>query len=188
MIKIFKSLKKINHLKAYSLLEVLVTLLIVNIILLMVSQILVISLRLSVQAQERSFAREELTNIINLIKADIRNADNLMNDCTNSNSCTLMKTSAEIMWHLCDANNDGVDDQICKDNITSGNTEYISNEKLIIDPNTFSFLEVSSGGAGGNIRDRISILITISADHRNEDLEITNLYRQVIISTRNFYI
>lgn len=177
-------LQKIKDLKkAYSLLEVLITLVIVNIILLMVSNILVLSLKISIQAHERSKAREELTNIVNLIRRDIRNA-NSVTQIENESELKLNAQVQNLIWKPCE----GSPDQICKYITTVGNPNlietYRSHQRLKI--TDLSFIEQESDLYGGYVNYQISILMTIQADHTIESYNIHNLYRQVLISTRNY--
>lgn len=163
----------------YSLLEMLVTLLIVNVIILMVSQVLVISLKISIQSHERSFAREELTNLTNLIRRDIRNSNGIKK-CSDT-TCIMIKDVEQITWRICDN-----PDSICKIvTDTSGNETivYETDPKLII---TGIIFEEITSGATGTIDTQKSILLTVKARHSYETVNIDNLYRQVIVSTRNY--
>jgi prepilin-type N-terminal cleavage/methylation domain-containing protein len=182
---ILKQIKKRleSRKKAFSLLEVLVTLVIVNIILLMVSQILVISLKLSIQAHERSKAREDLTTIVNMIRRDVRNA-NSVKQIDPANELSINAQVQNITWKLCGDEATRICRHIFNTKTNLEEVTFQSNARLNI--SDISFIDQSSDAFGGDIHHQLSILFTIQAEHSVESYNIKNLYRQVLISTRNF--
>lgn len=177
---IFK-ISKLNG--GYSLLEVLITLFITGILIVMLSNIMLISIRTSLKIQERSFIREEVAKIERLIKKDIRNANSLQDDCMDStlNRCTINHGTEVYRWERCNIDN------ICRyvraQNSNDFTLNFQSNEKANIKTINFDL-------SGFNSQDDINpaLIVTIVADHSNTQLEITNIYRQFIVSPRNYYL
>ncbi len=170
-----------NRRAGYSLLEVLVTLLIVNIVVLMLSNIMVISIKSSIKIGERSFTREELTTISNKIKKDIRNTGTVEDDCLltgGSDTCTLNQDVEIVRWSKCS-------DSICRYTLDPNDGQYKvtfqSSPKIVID--TLSFQEQPTEATN-----TVSLLVTITANHSNPNLDLNNLYRQFIITTRNISV
>ena len=167
--------------------EVLVTLLVVNILILMLSNILVITLRISLEINERSAAREEMSDTLNRMKRDIRNANIISEDClglSGGGTCSVEKSGESVIWDTITA--DGVTQIRRRSDTGSGyQTNFITGDKLNY---TTLLFQDTGGGAftGPSGASKASILITMTADHTQENIEITNLYRQVVISTRNY--
>jgi len=175
---------------AYSLVEMLVTLIVVNIIIVMMANILVTSFKISILAQERSMAREELTNTVNLIRRDLRNASIIVElidsggDDTSIYKGISLHTDLEyIKWVTCGDDNTQICRYIIGADGTSETPNYISTPKLKI--TKFEITDMQDAGLSGNDR-QATISLLITADHSREELNIKNLYRQVNISTRNF--
>lgn len=184
-----QNLKQSKTKKAYSLLEVIVSLAIVSVAIVTLINFLVISLRLNVISLARSVIREELNSISTLVSRDIRNADLVLN-CGNtselavSSECSFVSRGNIFRWQMC-VESDLVD-RICKYQLNADlepiSTEFasISNAKI----NDFSF---SRGFTGIENNSSINIILLISADHINDTLNINNLFRETSVSTRNYY-
>lgn len=182
-------LKQSKQKKAYSLLEVIVSLAIVSFAIVTLINFLIISLRLNVVSLSRSVIREELNNIGTLLTRDIRNAD-LILDCGNTASqsisaeCSYISKGTIYTWQMC--SDPSLQNRICKYRLDADSnpvsTEFtsVSNAKI----NQFSF---SRGFTGIENNSSINIIILISADHVNETLNIRNLYRETSVSTRNYF-
>lgn len=187
-----------KHNRGYSILEMVITLLIANVIILMLSNILVISLKLSAKTQQQSNAREEITNIANQIKRDIRNANKILTTAeakivfpslTGENcqggTCVLSAAGKVITWQM-RGGNCGVASTPCNriyryEGTTTQNTTFTSADNI-------NFTEFKFENAGDEIvsRDQASFLVTIKGDHIDKQLDIPQLFRQVAISTRNY--
>jgi type II secretory pathway pseudopilin PulG len=174
------SVKKNQRKKAYSLLEVTVSLGVVAVATVIMINFLVLSLRISLITLGRSFVREEISNISLVISRDIRNASSII-DCgtMSSNTCTFEQTSGVYRWYLCDTT------RVCKDKVVGGVGQNIYKSSSSISINYFNFV---TGYAQNNNNERITIIMTISASHTNESLDVDNVIRQTTISTRNYEV
>ncbi len=199
-IKKYCKKKQIN--KGYSLVEVLITLIVVNIILLMLSNIIVSALQVSIKVKERSRLREELSTIVNLVQKDFRNASKIndeeltvseecsgttpCNKCIDSTICNVTVATNRVEWKLCMNDRTGELNSVCREKTDSSNTttlEFKSDPSLVIE--AFSFR--SMGKVSIN-RDQVSVLFTIRGKHVVDDLEISNMFRQAVLSTSNYRI
>lgn len=72
-----KILKNFFNQKGFSLVEILVTLGIFGIIMAIVTNIILINLKVARRVMARSYAREETSFMLDILKKDIRNADNV---------------------------------------------------------------------------------------------------------------
>lgn len=175
--------------KGYSIMEMLVTLLVVNILILMLSNILILSLRISLEINARSTAREEMTNITGLIKRDIRNANSVSPSCLNgSSNCIVEKGFETVQWSVCPSL-DGSFQQICKfelnpQTLSQSGIKFRSSNTM--DYQTLVFQNASVNTGGSNNSPQATILITLTGSHTSENVDIKDLYRQVIVSTLNF--
>lgn len=168
--------------KAFTLMETIVTMVIYAVILFMITNIILLNARLSLQLKMRSRIRNELSQITFLIKRDIRNASFISSEEPSSNcngsSCSISYSDTSLNWSY-----DSNDKQIIKTKIESGNptTEYISGEYLSIDSVTFSMISDPDSQSG-----RATLILTIKAQGKNPEWKITNQVVQEIISTRNY--
>ncbi len=172
--------KKFKTKKGYSLVEIIVSLAIIGIILTILFNTLITTLRISFKTFARSFTREELSQVTTFVARDIRNSDSL-NDCgsiAGSENCRLYIDGEIVDWSLC------LSTRICKsvsqDGITFTNT-YVSSPSVAISKVEFS----STFGVSDNPT-RENILITIVGGHATQSLGISNIIRQQTVSTRNY--
>lgn len=179
MIYISSKLKQISNKKAYSLLEVVVSLAIIAVMMVMLTNILIISLSVAAKTAARSNVREETSNILANIKRDVRNAE-LINSCSGENDQAVcegvLAVSGKFTWKLCD-NEDGTKG-VCKfdasGNIIEKSPEYLTIDKLLFDVGF------------DKTRDKRTILVTIVSSYKGGDLNIKNIVQQTSISTRNY--
>jgi prepilin-type N-terminal cleavage/methylation domain-containing protein len=168
-----------NQQKGYSLLEVLITLVIVAILIVMLSNIMIMGIKSSLKIQARSQVREEISKIEKLIKQDLRNSANLGSDCTQEESCTIHKDSQVYKWYLCEGN------RICRDTLDPNTNTFVpqfkSSSKIEIDQ--FSVQQISTA----TTPNASTMAITIIGGHSVESLDISNIYRQFIISPRTYH-
>ncbi len=159
--------------KAFSLVEMLVSLGIISIIMVIFFNAMLISLNVTVRNNIRSNIREELSTVASLITKDIRASDRLdSNECRDS-SCTMIVAAEEVTWSKCG-------DQICRED-SGGVVTYRTDSDINITNFTFDQAFVDETTALKN-----NVIITIVGSHVNESLEINNLIRQVSTSTRNY--
>lgn len=180
---------KTKKLKAYSLLELLISLAIIAVATTVMINFLVISVRITVRSLARSFVREEISSSVLLIARDIRNSDRVINiDCptTGSTTCEIRLTlNGEIYrWSKCA---DATTNRVCKDkyNNSTGNFDnvYTSSQNVNID-----YMSIDYGYSLVNNNAEINILVTLQASHARPALEISNVIRQSSASTRNYTI
>jgi type II secretory pathway pseudopilin PulG len=163
--------------KAYSLIEVVISLGILGIIMTMLFSVLILSLQITFKILARSVVREEVSNITSLIARDIRNADDIT-DCgiVTGSRCELILNGQKYEWIQCG-------DRICK-NILNG-TSY---ENVITSPANIIFnkLTFESGFSTEDNSTRRNILVSTIASHKNESFNIKNVFKQISVSTRNY--
>ncbi len=180
--------KKNKKLKAFSLLEVIVSLSIMGISTVLMMNFLVISLRVSSISIARSFVREELSNLNTLISKDMR-ASELppLCDFEVENECILTIDSKKIKWSLCDDDNN----RVCKYELNTVTSAYVNkfktSDSILINYFRFDrgFSELNSP-TSGQISNN-SIVLTISAGF-NSNIGVDNVIRQSSFSLRNYTV
>jgi type II secretory pathway pseudopilin PulG len=169
-----------KHLKkGFSLVETVVTIMIYAVMLFMITNVVLLNSRLSMQLQMRSRIRAELEQIATQIKRDIRNAD-LMGEC-NANKCRFSIAGNEYSWNYVSSSG-----RINKTkNVgTSGSIEFESSPILKV--NAINFTQIVD--PTDSLRQRATIIITLDVEGANPIWKINNQIVQEIVSTRNFQI
>lgn len=165
--------------KAYSLAEVIISLAIIGVILTILFNALIIAIQVTNKSLSRSVVREEISEATTLISRDIRNADIILNcgDTVASQSCDMVLNGVRVSWSVC-----GV--SVCRNEMgANGSSTLTYQSSEILSISTFNFergISTLTDPRKGNI------LFTIVGSHSNERLNITNIVRQVTISTRNY--
>ncbi len=172
--KIFR--KKI---KAYSLLEILITLAIVTIIMVMLTNVLFLTLDIARKSFARSFVREEQNNLVTKIEKDIRNA-RFVESCEGEGETAMCEVYLHDMFIWTTCQREGKDPYVCKKD-KNGNIIEGMSEAIRLDQ--FSFEEGLSDSPA-----KKSILLTLVVSHKDSKYEINNQVRQIAISTRNYGI
>ncbi|MBL8014841.1 MAG: prepilin-type N-terminal cleavage/methylation domain-containing protein [Candidatus Doudnabacteria bacterium] len=170
-------------LEAFSLMEMVVTMAIIAIIMVMLSNVLINSIVISQRSIARSFIREEVATVLDLIAIDIRKATTI-GACDGSllaANCDFVIGTA-YSWEMCDDPGGSTVKVICKRD-AQGNILYSTSPSLQID--TFRFEQ--GYGLVGSARER-NVLVTIVGSHVNTKLSIRNVVSQVAISSRNYYL
>lgn len=183
--------------KAYTIIELLVSMSIFSMILVIFSQVLFSSLRIANDNLLRANFRESITEVFDLIKRDVRNADNIT-ECTGT-SCTfsLVKT---YRWAKCD-------DSICKYEKIYNPNGTLLREDLLKKTDTrfyvksldFDILSTASSQANSTYKDT-TLIVTIQAtalkteEQRaiarsggDSSQDVSFDVRQIVISTRNLF-
>ncbi|MCA9379035.1 type II secretion system protein [Candidatus Dojkabacteria bacterium] len=182
MMRSTQRLTKKRYLPAFSLVEMVVTMAIVAIVMVMLSNVLITSINISHRSIARSFVREEIADIIEKISDDVRSATEVIN-CQGemlAANCQLLIAGEVVRWSGCTG--EGGDPAICKYD-SGGQPVYLSPGPLQID--TFSF---DQGFDAGTSTVRRNVLITLVASHTNPSFNVTNLVGQTSVSTRNYYL
>lgn len=188
ILQLDKKEKKLK--KGFSLLEIIISLAIMGFAITVMFSFLILSMRVSVISLSRSFIREELSNITTLISRDIRNSDFVLNCGTQSfpASCEFIQEGTRYIWQRCDSTgttnaNASLNTRACKVRLegTTRTVLYLSPQSLVVD--TFSF-SLGYVGAANDVKTNIIFLIT--ASHSNSSYNISNVLRQISVSTRNF--
>lgn len=172
-----------RKLSAFSILELTVTLGIVGIIMVMLSNILITSISISQKSLARSFAREEVSQIVDAIASDIKGANEIKEcsgDIAAGVNCRFI-SDAEYLWTTCPGTNPG-DMRICKFD-SAGNQIYASSPSL-----NFYVFNIERGFESGDSEARRNILITLAASDIRTGLGINNIVRQTSVSTRNYLL
>lgn len=168
--------------KGYSIVEILVSLAILAIVITMLFNVLIVGLQGSLKIIARSFVREELSAITSLITKDIRNSDRVIScgDSLPQNSCEFFKNNIRYSWSVC------TDDElrICKYDLSdvANPVKVFENSQNV----NVTLLEFAQGIAAGTVQESRNILITIVASHNNSYVNVTNVFRQTSVSTRNY--
>lgn len=168
--------RRFKQKKAYSLVEVVVSLGIIGIIMTMLFSVLILSLQITFKILARSVVREEVANITGLISRDVRNADHLGACGGGTDSCEVIQGGNRYFWYKCG-------ERICKDKVDSGVTTnvFTSTENL-----RFSHFIFDSGFSDPNNKSRQNIIITIVGEHTNPSFNVKNVIKQTSVSTRNY--
>lgn len=172
--------------KGFSLLEMTISLVIISFILLIFFNTIVTALDVSYKGIARSFVREEMTSILNLLLRDVRNSDEV--SVCEGMTCEIIVGGRELVWGLCDEDNEllsprsirSENDIICKVDRNTSELIYKSDDKLKIE-----VFEFETAVSIGNFSTK-TILITIVSSHVNERFNVNNMIRQSSISTRNY--
>jgi len=177
--------------KGFSLIEMLIALAITSMLLVMFTQITFNFISLAQENYARSRFRESMTEVLDLIKRDIRNADLILN-CEGS-SCTITNIKKYI-WGICSEDSESV----CKTEVSTdqfGNTTFEVLKKtpdnIFIKSIAFEIIPLDDGQSQKSINS--TVIVTVEAiplvkdgdieKARNGELLIDA--RQIIISTRN---
>ncbi|MBP9758162.1 hypothetical protein KBD45_00565 [Candidatus Dojkabacteria bacterium] len=208
--KLQQSFKKLKG--AFSLVETLITLIVVCIIIIMLTNVLAITLKVSILVSERSHIKNELSNIFQKLDRDVANAEYIFIDEAN-NALILETTEYRIRWerckndhatltseseklslcqYYCPVTSDDMGTVTCPANTSRLQTK--TSPKLVI--SSFIINEINSTSAFENQRIK-SAVVTIRAEHYTDrvnkltperGLGITNLFKQISISSNNFII
>ncbi len=170
---------KSKKLKAYSLVEIVVSLGIMGVVMTMLFSVLILSLQITFKILARSVVREEISNVSAEISRDIRNADDLTN-CgvggTSSSVCEFVLNGDTFQWSQCG-------DRICKDQILSTGDINVFTSTPNIKFTTVSF---DIGFSDSTDKARQNILLTLIGSHINESFNVNNVIKQTSVSTRNY--
>lgn len=189
---IIKSNKSKNK-KAFSLLELLVTIVIFGILVVMLVDVLILNLRVSRMISLRSRIRSELSEISLLIRRDLRNSSNvvagrcgnILAEFNDKPGCVFVVANKTFAWVLGDGLNGCPDKKICRLEEKAGVMElnYISSDLYTInlDKTTFEIQEYTDS------KDTLNaiLLITLYIDIVDQELDIAPQIRQITVSTRN---
>lgn len=175
-----KNLTNKKKKRAYSLAEVIISLAIIGVILTILFNALIIAIQVTNKTLSRSIVREEIGEVTTLISRDVRNADIILNcgDSGSTQSCDLVVNGERISWTQCG-------NAVCRNVIdsVSGSSAQSFQTSPVLSVTTFSF---ERGVATLTDPRKGNILFTVVGNHSNERLNITNVVRQVTISTRNY--
>lgn len=160
-------------------LELIVTLGLMGVVMVMLSNLLVSTMMISQKSAARAFIREEIATTIDKIAGDIRSANGIVTCIGEQDgaSCTINKTIT-VTWRIC-APAAGVR-SIC---------QFDSNNNLIYatSPNVnityLAFEPVVSQTATAS---KQNILVTVIGDHSIPQIGVKNVVKQNIIATRNY--
>ncbi len=156
-----------KKLKAYSLVEVVVTLGIIGILIIMLFNVILLALRSNTKIAGRSFVREQMSSVLSQISREVRNANNV-SDCGDA-SCEMNVAGKTIRWEVCGSS-------ICR---------YENDVLALETSDTINIEEFTFDSYPGSNNNQI-VVITIIAGHSNEALEIDNLVNQLSAATRNY--
>lgn len=166
---------------AYSLLEILATLAIVSIIIVMLTDVLIITLEISRKSYVRSIVREEQNDILTRIGKDLRNA-RFVGECQGENETASCQVGLDQIyyWKLCDRYEQTGSD-LCK--MDYGQETILEKTSDNINIDLLRFEEGLSDSMG-----RKSILVTLVVSYKDDEINISNQTRQIVVSTRNYEV
>ena len=167
--------------RAFSLLEMLVSLAILAVIIPLLSNLLVDTIRSSLLLSARSSTREELSSLVALVRSDIRNADEIVNCGEIGNpasqlSCELIVEGNVVRWQACDS------DPLVMCKLDATNQELLNSSANF----KLESVRFEPGFGDSSIATQRSIIVTVVGSHQNTDLDINNLVVQTTVSTRNY--
>lgn len=176
------SVNDTKKLRAFSLVELIVSIGIIGIILLMLNTVIINTAIVAQKSLARSYVREEIATIADLIATDIRAADRV-GVCEgefedDSLRCEIFGRT-NVVWQTCTIDNIK---RICKLS-EMGENIFSSSPNL-----TITAAEFEIGFGTGAISTRRNIIVTLVADHANPSFNVTNVVRQTVISTRNYVL
>lgn len=195
---------KIKNIKAYSLLEMLITLVVFAVLMTMIVQVLILSIESGRQIAGRSKVRGDLSEIAVMIRRDFRNASRI-NDtqCGNSvildnpdgtnvidgtTACVFNFSGSNYAWVYGHPGKICPENKICKLKQNSSNfyeLYYQSSDILKFDPLGTRF-ELTLYKQTDSITQGI-ILVSLKADVSDDVMiDVATQYRQVSVFTRNF--
>jgi type II secretory pathway component PulJ len=178
--------------KAFTLIETVVTILIYSFLLLMITNIVLMNSRLSQQLKMRSRIRAELSEIVTLVKRDIRNVTTIdtetdQNNCkkvetsgASTQKCTLNILGTSVVWkYEVDAKGNG---KITREKKNGDEVDiYTSSDILKVNSMYFDIITDKD-----TLSKRATIIVTIKAEGRNPIWNVKNQIYQETISTRNY--
>lgn len=179
---------KINKsIKAYSIVEILVTLAIFGVLSVFLMQSLFNNLALSAKISARSQIRSELDQTLALIEKDFRNANDITTNNCDDEDVTILGVRYE---SKCQININGTpyywvfDQQTNKlYRIHSGSIDFSSSDLIEIEDMSFV---VNLEDDNKTATPYANILITLRA--QNEGLKVYDQIRQLSVTTRNYII
>lgn len=197
---------KIN---AFSLVETLVTLATFGILLSMLSEILILNLQVSRKVTARTVIREDLAEMTGLMQRDMRNASFIHISTCGGDPATdppvvisgidyygcEIEHFQEIKWvlssdvlnSLCTPNefNGNKVDAICRLD-TNGEVLYKTSNHVDIDSFKIDVTAVESDPSDPDKGTDAIIYFTVVANAANDNWDISNQFRQVVVTTRNY--
>lgn len=135
-------------------------------------------LQLSAQNIARNSIREEISLITSQIARDIRASDSInYTSCLNS-SCELEIGTESFSWEQCE-------NSICKYQIinTSKNLIQKSSDNLKVENFFINIISPEDSSDSKTL-----VFVSLLASHINPDRKVSNIFRQVNVSTRNYEI
>lgn len=185
-----------NKKKAFSLVETVVTLAVFGILLAMLSQVLLLNIRVSRKISERSRIREELAEFVGLLQRDLRNASFVEVDVNpddskcgenvdldgfggeNDNGCQMSHVQT---FYWVDGSSTHCDSgRVCKVDANTGDLLFQTSDVLNIEEIDFDYAIFEGDDA------KATIIVTLIANASNPTWDITDQVRQISVSTRNF--
>lgn len=193
-----KMIKK-KH-KAFSLLEMLVTMAIFAILIVMLLNSLLLNIRLSTKINIRSTVRSNIDELVTQIERDIRNADYIDPSTCGEKSCVIVIDGKTYTWQ-------GTSNSLQRMSTAFGQSDFISSPNLYIKSINFNVLS-SDKDAENNYR-FINVIVTFEAESNAKKLGcekdsknngcsnlptegdtqwVENQVRHFSVSTRNYLI
>ena len=83
------------------------------------------------------------------------------------------------IWQICQV---ASEPRICKID-SAGNTIFLSSDTVEINSAAFDI-----GFSNSGLATRRNVIFTVVGSHENEDLKVSNVVRQTVISTRNYVL
>ncbi|GAB4284868.1 MAG: hypothetical protein Kow0081_2310 [Candidatus Dojkabacteria bacterium] len=163
--------------KAFSLVEVTVSLAIIGIILLIFFNSIITAARVSIESISKSRVREEFTNVLALVSKDIRNADRLENCFSGGTECIMVQNNDLVRWELCE-------ESVCR--YENNNLSFRTSAKSRIE--TFTFERGYIPEASATNSTRTNVLVTIIGEYNSQQVDSGKIFRQLSVSTRNYEI
>lgn len=189
--------------KAFSILEMLVTMAIFAILIVMLLNSLLLNIRLSTKINIRSTVRSNIDELVTQIERDIRNADSIDPSTCTRNSCVISIEGVEYIWEI--VANSSVHRKI-NSNVPGVDEVFNSSPNIYIKSLNFDVLS-SDTDSEGNYR-FVNVIVTLEAESNalqlgcekdltnngcsntevGDDQWVENQVRHFSVSTRNYLI
>jgi len=165
--------------KAFSLLEVIVSLTIIGFCTIMMMEFMILSFRITAVGLGRSLVREELANVMNLVGRDFRNSDFAPTCLADGSSCEFFVEGIRYKWYRCVS-----DTRVCKDKFNSSTNSFV-NVYTISSNVTINYFKFESGFSQASSTGNSNLILTISASHSNATLGFNYCIKQSSFSLKN---
>ena len=170
--------------KAFSLIETIVTIVIYAMMLFMVTNIVLINARLSQELKMRSKIKNEMTELDSLIKRDIKNANSIDPTKCQDGACTINTGGTSVIWAFTGTSSSSITKVVTTG--VSNVVDYATSSDISVDSLTFSTIV---NPAGSTINDgSITVIFTINAHGMNPSWKVNNQLVEDVVTLSSYQV